>query len=141
MHSSGAFEEAWFAFLDVDKLVEILSYPIFAKVVQKTLYREQKFMVALPYREVLALMDGVSADSVEEDVLFQGEIDLLAKGEDGVEIIDYKYSKKGAEALKKKYSLQLQLYKKAVAKVLKVPEKDISCTIVNIFRGFEVQVD
>ena len=141
MANENAFDSAYFALLDSDKLAQIVSYPVFLKVAEKTLYRERNFMAAVPARTVLSLM-GRAADCAGEDTLIlQGAIDLLAVGEEDVEIIDYKYSQKNAENLKKSYALQLRLYKEAVAKALKVDKERISCTIVNIFYGFEVEID
>ena len=63
-------------------------------------------------------------ENLKEELLFQGAIDLLALCEDGTaRIIDYKYSRKGAEGLKKRYEKQLALYKNVVAKILKL-DKD-----------------
>ena len=74
-------------------------------------------------------------------MLFQGAIDLLAIGEDKiVRIIDYKYSVKDADTLKKDYAPQLDLYKKATARILKIAPSTIKCSIVNLYRGFEVEL-
>ena len=131
--------------LSVEKIVEILSSGAFDGLQGKRLYKEQQFLVSLPVKDTYGKKTGENSELLRrdsgEEMLFQGAIDLLAIGENEVEIIDYKYSQKNAENLKKTYSLQLQLYKKAVARVLKMPESSISCTIVNIFHGFEVAVD
>ena len=74
-------------------------------------------------------------------MLFQGAIDLLAVGEDGAWIIDYKYSRKDEEYLKNHYRPQLDLYRLAVSKILKIPKESIRCTIVNIYLGFQVDMD
>jgi ATP-dependent exoDNAse (exonuclease V) beta subunit len=58
-----------------------------------------------------------------------------------VKIIDYKYSNSGAEALKARYQAQLDLYKLAVAKIMKIQPSDVRCSIVNIRRGFQVDMD
>ena len=77
----------------------------------------------------------------DEEVLFQGAIDLLAVGDDRVDIIDYKYSVKDKWYLQEHYAPQLALYKKAIAKIFKMDVSKIHCTIVNIFQGFEVPMD
>ena len=124
--------------LSVDKLTEILSNQVFRDLRGKRLYKEEKFLVNLPADETYV---GV-AGAVGEQVIFQGAIDLLAVGEDGdVQIIDYKYSKGGADYLVEHYRTQLHLYRKAVAKILRVDEKKIRCSIVNICQGFQVDVD
>ena len=73
-------------------------------------------------------------------MLFQGALDLLAVGEE-VQIIDYKYSTRGAEELKAHYKPQLDLYKLAVAKIMKIDPAVIRCSIVNIRKGFQVDMD
>ena len=104
----------------------------------KRLYREQKFLVNLPAEETYVGMAGI----VGEQVIFQGAIDLLAVDVDGdVHIIDYKYSKGNAEYLLERYRTQLHLYRKAVSKILRVDEKRIRCSIVNICQGFQVDVE
>jgi hypothetical protein len=124
--------------LSEEKLTEILSNPVFRTLRGKRLYKEEKFLVALPAEETYVNIP----DTVGEEVIFQGAIDLLAVGEDGtVQIIDYKYSKGGAEYLKEHYRTQLQLYRKAVAKILHIDEANIRCSIVNIYHGFQVDVD
>ena len=130
--------------LSVEKLAEILSNPVFFELKDMRLYKEQQFLVALPVSETYA--DKVGMESLKnapksEEMLFQGAIDLLAVGEDEVRIIDYKYSVRDPKSIKEHYRLQLRLYKKAVAKILNVPPEKVRCTIVNIYLGYQVDVD
>jgi ATP-dependent exoDNAse (exonuclease V) beta subunit len=74
-------------------------------------------------------------------MLFQGAIDLLAVGEDEILIIDYKYSQKNAEYLRGHYARQLDLYRKAVAKIMQVDIRAVQCKIVNIFYCFQVDLE
>lgn len=130
--------------LSQEKLVEILSNPVFYNLQGMRLYKEQQFLVSLPVKDTYAKKEGMDAALLTkedgEEMLFQGAIDLLAVGEK-VQIIDYKYSALGAADLKKKYQPQLDLYKLAVAKVMKIPLEDICCSIVNIRKGFQVDMD
>ena len=73
-----------------------------------------------------------------DEVLFQGAIDLLAVDENGAWIIDYKYSRKGKDALKASYAQQLDLYRLAVAKSLHIDKTNVRCSIVNIYKGYQV---
>lgn len=57
------------------------------------------------------------------------------------EFVDYKYSFQGEEYLRGHYAPQLLLYKKAVARIMNVDASAIRCTIVNIARGFEVEME
>ena len=130
--------------LSKEKLVEILLSPVFYTLQDSRLYKEQQFLVSLPVKDTYAHKEGVDPALLTkedgEEMLFQGAIDLLAVGEE-VRIIDYKYSKRGAQALKAHYQAQLDLYKLAVAKVMKIEPKAIRCSIVNIRKGFQVDMD
>lgn len=130
--------------LSKEKLTEILSNPIFYGLQGMRLYKEQRFLVALPVKDTYANKEGVDpalqSKTDKEEILFQGAIDLLAVGEE-VRIIDYKYSASGAEALKERYKPQLDLYKLAVAKIMKVDVNTVRCSIINIRKGFQVDMD
>ncbi|MBQ8320304.1 MAG: UvrD-helicase domain-containing protein [Clostridia bacterium] len=142
MKAQGLLSEEYARLLCVEKLTEILSLPVFARLKEKRLYRERRFLAAIPACEALPLVGIAVADGeCKDELLFQGAIDLMAEGETDVEIVDYKYSRKGAEKLRESYLPQLTLYKKAVARILKKEEREIRCTIVNIYRGFEVDMN
>ncbi len=128
--------------LSKEKLVEILSNPVFYGLQDARLYKEQEFLVSLPVKDTYARKAGVDGALLqgEEEMLFQGAIDLLAVGEE-VRIIDYKYSLQSAEALRAHYLPQLSLYKLAVAKIMKIPVEKVRCSIVNIRQGFQVDMD
>ncbi len=132
------------ALLSEKKLTEILSNDVFYGLQGMRLYKEQQFLVSLPVKETYARKAGVDPSLLQkedgEEMIFQGALDLLAVGEKGAWIIDYKYSKRGAEELRAHYKPQLDLYKLAVSKILKIPLSDIRCSIVNIRRGFEVDL-
>lgn len=134
-------DKAQAALLHEEKLVAILSNPVFNTLQDARLYKEQEFLVNLPARDAydLAGLTLPKSEKGDDCVIFQGAIDLLAIG-DEVRIIDYKYSTHDAEYLKKHYRPQLQLYRMAVAKILGMDEKDIRCSLVNIDKGFEVEI-
>ena len=131
--------------LSVEKLVEILSNPIFKELYGMRLYKERQFITFLSVKDV-CMKTGEDLGAYEavgdEEIIFQGAIDLLAVGDNGeVRIIDYKFSKGGAEYLREHYRAQLELYKLATAKILKMNGEKIRCTVVNIDRGFQVDVE
>lgn len=130
--------------LETEKLVEILEIPVFKSLEGYTLYKEQQFLVGLPLKDAPSLLQGVenSENILDEEILFQGAIDLLAVATDGsARIIDYKYSVKDGDALKASYAPQLDLYKKAVARILKTDLSKIRCSIVNLYKGFSVDLE
>ena len=130
--------------LSEEKLVEILSNPVFYRLNGMRLFKEQQFLVSLPVKDTYGRTKGASEamkrDSGEES-LFQGAIDLLAVSQDEAWIVDYKYSGKTEERLKTDYYLQLLLYRLAVSKILRLPMEKVHCSIVNIKRGFQVDMD
>ena len=116
----------------------------------KEIYKEKQFLAGLTISEVLSLKDGAAGqsfgdevridESADDEIIFQGAFDLLAIGDQQAHIIDYKYSTKDEQYLREHYALQLALYKKVVAKVLKIPMQNVRCTMVNIARGFQVEM-
>jgi ATP-dependent exoDNAse (exonuclease V) beta subunit len=114
-----------FDILSDEKLAQILTMDVFQKVKGAQIYREQEFLCRLPANEFLPT-------SASDGVMVQGAIDLLILGKDGCHIVDYKYSKRSDTELVAAYAKQLDLYKKAVAVVLKVDVGTIRTTLVNI---------
>ena len=133
------------SFLTKEKLTEILSNPVFYRLQGKRLYKEQQFLVSLPingtYAHKASADERLKTLDEKQEMLFQGAIDLLAVGDNEAWIIDYKYSVKDKEALRSHYKEQLELYRKATAKILKLPIENIRCTIVNIYRGYQTDVE
>lgn len=139
----GILDEESIKLLSIEKLADILSLPVFESLKGAKLYKERQFLAALPVELVTALRERALADGNEsilkEELLFQGAIDLLAVFKDGnAWIIDYKFSVKNQAQLKEKYAAQLDLYKRATARILKIDESKIKCSIVNLLRGFEI---
>lgn len=129
--------------LNKEQLIRILSSGAFDGLQDMRLYPEQEFLASLPVSETYGKRaDATDAWKIEngEKMLFQGAIDLLAIGEKEVRIIDYKYSDKSEESLKAHYQPQLDLYRKAVASILKIAEEKVRCTIVNIKHCFSVEM-
>ncbi len=129
------------ALLKEEKLVEILQNKVFYGLQDMRLYKEQQFLVSLLVKDTYAKGEEALQAIEDEEMIFQGAIDLLAVGENCAQIIDYKYSKRGAKELAVHYRPQLELYRLAVAKILKIPKENIRCSIVNIYKGFQVEID
>ncbi|MDE5897461.1 MAG: UvrD-helicase domain-containing protein, partial [Clostridia bacterium] len=133
MRARGILSEEQLALLGEEKLNRILEIPCIRSLAGKRLRREQTFLVRLPAREVYGV------DS-EDEIVFQGAIDLLCETQDGYLIIDYKYSAHGDTYLREQYGKQLWLYKKAVARALRVDEKSVSVRLVNVARCREIEM-
>lgn len=124
--SDGRLSPEQLDLLKVERLVKILNMPAFSALGGAQLWREREFLCSLPADIVF---DGAPH---EESVLVQGAIDLLAVTAEGVYIIDYKLVRLSTEALKAKYSRQLNLYKSAVARIMKVDERTIQARIIDL---------
>ena len=139
-----AYEKANDPLLSQEKMLEILKNPVFFALKDMRLYKERQFLVSLPVKDTYAKKS--NAENLEnapqtEEMLFQGAIDLLAVGDGEARIIDYKYSVREPASIKEHYRLQLHLYKQAVSKILNIPVDKVRCTIVNIYRGYQVDMD
>ena len=129
----GQMTEEQAQLLNVSRLKEILSMSVFSRMEGARLFREREFLCRLPANQFLPT-------SAADDVLVQGAIDLLVvRGED-VSVIDYKYSVLGDGDLVKKYTPQLELYKKVVARILGREESSVSTAIINIRRCREIKL-
>ena len=117
--------------LNLERIQNAISNPIFDIDQTSKTYKEQGFIVEIPANKIL---DTAS----DEKVTLQGVIDLLVVSGDNAKIIDYKYSALNSEGLKNKYQKQLQLYSYAVEKVLKI--KVCERMIVNIFTGETINI-
>ena len=126
--------------LDAEKLQRILTNPIFGQLQDKRLYKEQTFLVSLLVKDTYAHYVNLENFVGEEEMIFQGAIDLLAIGQDEAWVIDYKDSVKSAETLIATYKPQLELYRMAVSKITKFPKDKVRCFIINLHRGFQVEV-
>lgn len=132
MRKKGILSDEELKKVDTKRLKNVVESGAFSGVKDKTLFREQPFIVNISANRIF------DTDS-DEEVLLQGVIDLLAVFGDTAEIIDYKYSVLNAESLKRKYAAQLDLYAYAVERALNI--KVISKTLVNVFTGEIVKVN
>lgn len=96
-------------FEDVDYEKIELAHKVLSKFIEGALSieKEADFEMFIPYSELVN-------SSIDDKVLVQGVVDLIVEREDCVDIVDYKFSSLKIDTLKKKYSEQLSLYKKAV---------------------------
>ncbi len=131
MLAEGLLDEEKAALLNVEHLARIMEIPCLKSLVGKRVYREQTFLVSLPANEIYDT-------NAEDEIVFQGAIDLLAEDENGYTVIDYKYSSHTDEQIRKDYAPQIKLYKKAVARACKVDENTVRARIVNIARCREI---
>ncbi len=131
--ASGAMESGQAALLSAESVSGILSMPCFARVAGAEVFREREFLCALPACD---LFGGAARD----DVLVQGAIDLLCVRDGHAAIIDYKFSGRPRNALAAKYARQLEIYRLAVQKILKLPRENTHAYIVNIKGLYEIDL-
>ena len=97
-------------FVNPALILDCLDNPVISLARKHTHYREKQFMLNLP-------ADEITDTSLKDTVLLQGTVDLFIagreKGEQNV-LVDFKFSKKSDEEIKKRYSKQLELYAMAI---------------------------
>ena len=133
MARSGELTQEQLALLDKKQLEKILSIPTLASLKGKTLRREQTFLLSLPAWEM-------NGGSVQDEIIYQGAIDLLVEDENGFTVIDYKYSGRSDASIRERYAVQIKLYRKAVARMMRVREESVRARIVNIALGREIEM-
>ena len=112
--------------LSADALKKVLALDLFKTLGGYKIYREQPFTAFFTPSEIGAV--GESGKT-----LVQGVIDLLAINGNEAIIIDYKTSRRSAKRLAEDYAVQLDLYAKAVERVLKLKVK--AKIIINLLSG------
>lgn len=136
----GELSAEYNALLSTETLTQILRHKAFAEFAEPKehteILREANFLVALPVKDVYYFDEKRYGSIGEETTLFQGAIDLLLIGEGYAHIVDYKYSRRDEKSLKERYATQLTLYKKSVAKITGIAEKNIRCTLLNLRLGY-----
>ena len=125
MRASGRLSEEEFKYID-RKVVLTLCLSRTGEIMREAalrgrLFRERHFMVGRPAYELTA---GSSSNEMQ---LLQGIIDAYIENEDSIVLIDYKTDKirgkreEGAQELKRKYEVQLELYAKALEQLTGKP--------------------
>lgn len=145
MKKAGLLSEEYDTLLSSEKLAKILNHSVFKEFASAEkgakILREADFLAALPVKDVYYFDRERYGNVGEETTLFQGAIDLLFIGKDYAHIVDYKYSSRGEKSLKEKYAPQLTLYKKSVAKITGIDEKNIRCTLLNLLHGYAIDIE
>ena len=134
MQREGILSGEQISLLDKERLKAILKIPCLAALAGKRTLREQKFLVTFSVAE----FEEAFHVKAEDDVIFQGAIDLLVEDSEGWTIIDYKHSGKTKEEIARHYAVQMKLYRKTVAKILRIAEESVRVRIVNIAQGWDI---
>lgn len=121
--SLGEIEEKIANELSAQKILDVLRTEIMQKAQKSEVKREQPF--------VMPRQKG-------SDALVQGVIDLLIFEDDGVTVVDYKASKKGAAALREQYRGQMDLYAAAAEGIYK--QKVKRKVLVNILLDYQTDL-
>lgn len=113
---------------DLKKAEAFFESPLGVKLLRaKEVYREKEFMLSLSSREIYKDEDDDST------VMVQGIIDCYfvdTKGD--IYLLDYKYASGSDEQIKKDYLHQIELYRIALSKALKVDKEKIKSYIWNV---------
>ncbi len=134
MAREGTLPPEQLALLDDARLCAILDIPCLRNLAGKRVWRERKFLVSFPASDFPELF------SSNEEIVFQGAMDLIVLDENGYTIVDYKDSALGGDALARKYALQMRLYRKTLAKIFRVSPDSVRVRIVNIARCEETEI-
>lgn len=108
--------------VDENIIFKVLSLPVMREASTRECRKEQVFLLHATHS---SLVDG----GIDDEVVLQGIIDLLVMGDKPI-VIDYKFSNKNAENLKKTYEKQLKLYQKAVKEILGV--EDVGVYLISL---------
>ncbi len=120
--------------IKIDKIKSILNMDIFKTIKDYTLYKEEKFTFFISPKEL-----GYSvSQNLQDKVLVQGIIDLMAIKDDKCILIDYKLSKVTSSDLIKKYKTQLVLYKNAIQNCLNIKVEKVY--LVNILQEQLIEI-
>lgn len=121
----GKIPEEYYELLSPTQCEKILSIPKLKELSSARAVKERQFIVSFP-------ANAFTSSGAADDVVYQGAIDLFAYTKNGIELVDYKYSRRGDDDIRKHYAPQLKLYRAALAKILKVAEESICVTVINI---------
>lgn len=133
MKQSGEIDETHAVLIREEKLKAILRMPSLCDLADKRIWREQTFLLSLTAREA-------GLGESDDNIVLQGAIDLLVEDDNGYTVLDYKYSVRSDEELKRTYAPQIALYRQAVAKVMRVPPHKVRARILNIFSYREIEL-
>lgn len=100
-----------------DIISRVLSLPIIKRASGCKCLKEQEFLLHVPHSDIIE-------GGISDEVVLQGVIDLLVLDKTPI-VIDYKYSGKSTEKLKKTYEKQLRLYEMAVKEILGVNKVEV----------------
>jgi len=104
---------------DAFKIESFFKHPLGIKLLRsKKVYREKEFMISAPAESIYPGSEG-------KNVIIQGIIDCCFEDNNGdIYLIDYKYTDKDEKSIIQSYKHQIELYKKALCKLMKItPEK------------------
>jgi ATP-dependent helicase/nuclease subunit A len=114
---------------DLKKAEAFFSHPMGIKMLRSSeIFREKEFLIRMKAKYIYKELD-----DTEESIIIQGIIDCLfvdTKGD--VYLLDYKYVSKSEEEIRKTYTYQLELYREAVSKMLKISKDKINTYIWNV---------
>ena len=129
---SGLMSESQAEFIDADKVKNVLSLGVFSEIKDYKIFKERKFCQLVPY-------ETITGEKIDEKVLIQGIIDLVAVKDGKAILIDYKITTIESDSdVRSKYYTQLSLYKNAIESILGVKVEKVY--IVNVLKETLIEV-
>jgi len=108
--------------LDRQKLAAFFASKLYRRIQAAQVLREQRFTCELPAGQLNATLP---ENMAKEKVVLQGVADLVLFEPDGLVVVDYKTDRVKSEAeLITRYTLQLEIYSKALAEIFEQPVKE-----------------
>ena len=126
----GVLDAATLASIDVDAVWRCLQLPLLKQAGQCATGREQRFLLQQNAADL-----GLGPD---QKVLVQGVIDLVIVHDGKAIVVDFKHSRRSAQALRQAYGVQLALYRMAVQQAMGLPVS--RCVLVEINRAMVVDM-
>lgn len=100
---------------DAKKIEEFFKHPLGIKLLRsKKVFREKEFLISYP-------SESIYPGSGDKEIIIQGIIDCCFEDTNkDIYLIDYKFTNKNEENIRKTYKQQLELYKLALSKLMNV---------------------
>lgn len=126
--------------INKEKINQFINSDIVKRIIDsKKVLREYEFINNLDIDEVIPQRMEYSGKYENATTTLIGRVDMAFYEEDGIVIVDYKTDKvDDEEKLKKMYTHQLEVYKKAINEVLNVNVKE--CYIYSVYLGKSIKV-
>lgn len=122
--AEGWFDKTVAQEIDLSSISKTLSGSQFAQLIAGgKCFREIPFLTTLPYDELFG-------EGFDDEIMLQGVVDLLVIKKDSATVVDFKVTGR-SDLIKERYQKQLNSYKLAVEKCLKIPAQAVVVSVLD----------